>query len=81
MMAKREPFSFLVIHHQAKCIKRLMVGDNIRTTLVRMAERWPSPLDRGGNLKSYRGLIYIIAFDNIIMTLMYWLLKEPFERI
>ena len=81
MMAKREPFSFLVIHHQAKRIKCLMVGDNIRTTLVRMAERWQSPLHRGGNLKSYRGLIYIISFYNIIMTLMYWLLKEPFERI
>ena len=33
MMAKREPFSFLVTHHQAKCIKRLLVGDNIRRTL------------------------------------------------
>ena len=56
-MAKREPFSFLVIHHQAKCIKRLLVGDNIRRTLFRMAERWSSPLDRGGNLNNnyYRG--------------------------
>ena len=32
-----------------------------------MAERWPSPPDRGGNLNNYRGLINIIAFYNIIL--------------
>ena len=76
-MGKREPFSFLVTHHQAKCIKRLLVGDNIRITLFRIAERWSSPLDRGGNLNNYRGLINIIAFYTYyFVTLMYWLLNN-----
>ena len=33
MMAKCEPFGFLVSHYQAKCIKCLMVGDNIKELL------------------------------------------------
>ena len=54
-MAKCEPFGFLVIHHQAKCIKCLMVGDNIKELLSEWPNEWPSPPDRGGNLNNYRG--------------------------